>query len=84
MQVQCNVFQGATSEVALTAAGGLRKLPGLTEYYEDAALVHPSISSFSNKMKKVDVFCISFHYVDLFLPSFFALTEIKLSNGVLI
>ncbi|KAF3446424.1 hypothetical protein FNV43_RR11603 [Rhamnella rubrinervis] len=37
--VQCNVFKGATGEVALTAAGGLRQLPGLTETYENAALV---------------------------------------------
>ncbi|XXG45804.1 hypothetical protein AAC387_Pa02g0789 [Persea americana] len=37
--VQCNVFQGAIGEVALTAAGGLRKLPGFTENYEDAALI---------------------------------------------
>lgn len=38
-QVQCNVFEGATGEVALTAAGGLRQLPGLTENFENAALV---------------------------------------------
>lgn len=35
--VQCNVFQGATGEVALTAAGGLRVLPG--GRVENAALV---------------------------------------------
>ncbi|XP_047325739.1 tocopherol cyclase, chloroplastic isoform X2 [Impatiens glandulifera] len=35
--VQCNVFEGASGEVALTAAGGLRQLPGDT--YENAALV---------------------------------------------
>lgn len=40
MQVQCNVFEGASGEVALTAAGGLRRLPGLTETYENAALVY--------------------------------------------
>lgn len=37
--VQCNVFEGASGEVALTAAGGLRELPGLTETYENAALI---------------------------------------------
>ncbi|XP_042469539.1 tocopherol cyclase, chloroplastic-like isoform X2 [Zingiber officinale] len=37
--VQCNVFKGASGEVALTAAGGLRKLPGFTENFENAALV---------------------------------------------
>ena len=39
LQVQCNVFTGTTGEVALTAGGGLRQLPGLTETYENAALV---------------------------------------------
>lgn len=38
-QVQCNVFEGASGEVALTAAGGLRQIPGLIETYENAALV---------------------------------------------
>ncbi|XP_075508295.1 putative tocopherol cyclase, chloroplastic [Primulina tabacum] len=37
--VQCNVFEGATGEVALTAAGGLRQLPGLSETFENAALI---------------------------------------------
>ncbi|TQE02629.1 hypothetical protein C1H46_011785 [Malus baccata] len=37
--VQCNVFEGATGEVALTSGGGLRRLPGLTETFENAALV---------------------------------------------
>nr|XP_018686198.1 PREDICTED: probable tocopherol cyclase, chloroplastic isoform X2 [Musa acuminata subsp. malaccensis] len=37
--VQCNVFEGASGEVALTAAGGLRKLPGLIDNYENAALI---------------------------------------------
>ncbi|KAH0453104.1 hypothetical protein IEQ34_017428 [Dendrobium chrysotoxum] len=37
--VQCNVFKGASGEVALTAAGGLRKLAGLADNYENAALV---------------------------------------------
>lgn len=39
LQVQCNVFEGAGGEVALTAAGGLRQLPGFTENFENAALV---------------------------------------------
>lgn len=39
MQVQCNVFEGASGEVALTAAGGLRQIPGITETFENAALV---------------------------------------------
>ncbi|KAJ6795620.1 putative tocopherol cyclase, chloroplastic [Iris pallida] len=37
--VQCNVFEGVSGEVALTAAGGLRKLPGVTEYFESPALI---------------------------------------------
>ncbi|GAA0139467.1 hypothetical protein LIER_01002 [Lithospermum erythrorhizon] len=37
--VQCNVFEGAGGEVTLTAAGGLRELPGLSETYENAALI---------------------------------------------
>ncbi|XP_024023854.1 tocopherol cyclase, chloroplastic [Morus notabilis] len=37
--VQSNVFEGATGEVALTAAGGYRQIPGLTETFENAALV---------------------------------------------
>ncbi|KAJ4708057.1 Tocopherol cyclase [Melia azedarach] len=36
--VQCNVFEGAVGEVALTAAGGLRQLPGL-DSFENAALI---------------------------------------------
>ncbi|KAL5698481.1 tocopherol cyclase [Ranunculus cassubicifolius] len=36
--VQCNKFEGADGEVALTAAGGLRELPGLN-IYENAALI---------------------------------------------
>ncbi|GMH10804.1 hypothetical protein Nepgr_012645 [Nepenthes gracilis] len=35
--IQCNVFEGASGEVALTAAGGLRQLP--RENFENAALV---------------------------------------------
>ncbi|GAB4837245.1 Tocopherol cyclase, chloroplastic, variant 2 [Ancistrocladus abbreviatus] len=35
--VQCNVFEGASAEVALTAAGGLRGLPGGN--FENAALI---------------------------------------------
>ncbi|KAK4419970.1 putative tocopherol cyclase, chloroplastic [Sesamum alatum] len=37
--VQCNVFEGASGEVALTAAGGLRQVPGLSETFENAALI---------------------------------------------
>ncbi|KAL8522047.1 hypothetical protein ACS0TY_012264 [Phlomoides rotata] len=37
--VQCNVFEGADGEVALTAGGGLRQLPGLSETFENAALI---------------------------------------------
>ncbi|KAK4798587.1 hypothetical protein SAY86_030913 [Trapa natans] len=37
--VQCNVFEGANGDVALTAAGGLRQIPGLSETFENAALV---------------------------------------------
>ncbi|XP_058074300.1 probable tocopherol cyclase, chloroplastic isoform X1 [Magnolia sinica] len=37
--VQCNVFQGATGEVALTSGGGLRKLSGLTDNYEEVAMI---------------------------------------------
>ncbi|KAK6927373.1 Tocopherol cyclase [Dillenia turbinata] len=37
--VQCNVFEGANGDIALTAAGGLRQLPGLTETFETAALI---------------------------------------------
>lgn len=39
LQVQCNVFEGADGEVTLTAAGGLRQIPGLIEMFENAALV---------------------------------------------
>ncbi|KAF8393395.1 hypothetical protein HHK36_021638 [Tetracentron sinense] len=37
--VQCNSFQGASGEVSLTAVGGLRELPGVTDNFENAALV---------------------------------------------
>lgn len=37
--VQCNVFEGASGEVALTSGGGLRKLSGLADNYESAALI---------------------------------------------
>ncbi|MQL83371.1 hypothetical protein Taro_015864, partial [Colocasia esculenta] len=37
--VQCNVFEGGSGEIALTAGGGLRKLPGLSDIYESVALV---------------------------------------------
>ncbi|KAK9098929.1 hypothetical protein Syun_025974 [Stephania yunnanensis] len=36
--VQCNAFQDSDGEVALTAAGGLRELPGLNTF-ENAALI---------------------------------------------
>ncbi|PIA42636.1 hypothetical protein AQUCO_02000228v1 [Aquilegia coerulea] len=36
--VQCNNFEGADGEIALTAAGGLRELPGLKSF-ENAALI---------------------------------------------
>ncbi|KAF5198433.1 Tocopherol cyclase protein [Thalictrum thalictroides] len=36
--VQCNNFEGADGEIALTAAGGLRELPGLNSF-ENAALI---------------------------------------------
>ncbi|KAL6006181.1 tocopherol cyclase [Asimina triloba] len=39
LQVQCNVFKGAEGEVSLTAGGGLRKLSGLTDYFEEVAMV---------------------------------------------
>ncbi|GJN19570.1 hypothetical protein PR202_gb06859 [Eleusine coracana subsp. coracana] len=38
MKIQCNVFSGASGEVALTAAGGLRKI-GLGETYESPSLI---------------------------------------------
>jgi len=37
--VQCNVFDGFSAEVALTAGGGRRGLPLLKDTYEDVALV---------------------------------------------
>lgn len=48
LQIQCNVFEGANGEVALTAAGGLRQLPGLTETFENAALVSTVYSVMSS------------------------------------
>lgn len=58
LQVQCNAFEGADGEVSLTAAGGLRKIPGLTEVFENAALVlfHPAFHLF--------LLLISFIYVE--------------------
>lgn len=38
-QIQCNVFEGTSSDVALTAAGGLRQLSGLSEGFESPSLV---------------------------------------------
>ncbi|KAM7490423.1 hypothetical protein LguiA_033344 [Lonicera macranthoides] len=47
--VQCNVFEGASGEVALTAAGGRRQLPGPSEIFENAAMESISIlGSFNN------------------------------------
>lgn len=37
--VQCNVFDGVEGQVTVTAAGGLRKLPGLADTYETPALI---------------------------------------------
>ncbi|XP_078428187.1 tocopherol cyclase, chloroplast / vitamin E deficient 1 (VTE1) / sucrose export defective 1 (SXD1) [Wolffia australiana] len=37
--VQCNVFEGANGQVALTAGGGLRKVPGLVDIYESVAMI---------------------------------------------
>ncbi|XP_038985009.1 tocopherol cyclase, chloroplastic [Phoenix dactylifera] len=37
--VQCNVFEGASGAVALTAAGGMRKLSGLADNFENVALI---------------------------------------------
>lgn len=45
VQVQCNVFEGASGEVALTAGGGLRQLPGLSDTFENAALVQSFMGS---------------------------------------
>ncbi|MBA0604156.1 hypothetical protein Godav_016835 [Gossypium davidsonii] len=36
---QCNVFEGASGKISLTTAGGLRQLPGLTETFENTALI---------------------------------------------
>lgn len=37
--MQCNVFDGFSGEVALTAGGGRRALPLLKDTFEDVALV---------------------------------------------
>ncbi|OIW21068.1 hypothetical protein TanjilG_28514 [Lupinus angustifolius] len=37
--VQCNVFEGGSGEIALTVGGGLRQIPGITETFENAALI---------------------------------------------
>lgn len=39
--MQCSVFEDAIGDVALTAGGGLRQLPGLSQTFENAALVLP-------------------------------------------
>lgn len=46
-QVQCNVFQGADGEVALTAGGGKRKIIGLASTSENVALVCQTEFDFS-------------------------------------
>jgi len=38
IQIQCNVFSGASGEVSLTAAGGLRKI-GVGDTYESPSLI---------------------------------------------
>lgn len=40
LQLQCNVFEGTSGEVTLTATGGVRQLPGPagSEIQENAAL----------------------------------------------
>jgi hypothetical protein len=38
-QVQCNVFEGVSGEVALTAGGGRRGLPALPGSFENVAMV---------------------------------------------
>lgn len=44
--MQCNVFDGFSGEVALTAGGGRRGLPLLKDTYEDVALVnHPTVNN---------------------------------------
>jgi hypothetical protein len=44
--VQCNVFDGFSGEVALTAGGGRRGLPLLKDTYEDVALVNfPTVNN---------------------------------------
>lgn len=53
MQVQCNVFEGASGEVALTAAGGLRQIPGITETFENAALVLLNLWEYRIKGDKI-------------------------------
>lgn len=41
-QVQCNVFDGVSGEVALTAGGGRRGLPFVPGRFEEVAMVcHP-------------------------------------------
>lgn len=59
LQVQGNVFKGTTGEVALTAAGGLRQLPGLSETFENAALV---------KILDFSVFLVNI-YLKYYLPN---------------
>ena len=58
LQVQSNVFKGATGEVALTVAGGLRQLPGVTETFENAALVKFLTYSLPGFSKKISNPCL--------------------------
>lgn len=58
VQVQCNVFEGASGEVCLTAGGGLRQLPGLSDIFENAALV----SSFILWVQLIFSLIFSFSY----------------------
>lgn len=58
VQVQCNVFEGASGEVSLTAGGGLRQLPGLSDTFENAALV----SSFILWVQLIFSLVFSFSY----------------------
>ncbi|KAK4364902.1 hypothetical protein RND71_016260 [Anisodus tanguticus] len=44
VKVQCSVFEGAIGDVALTSGGGLRRLPGLSETFESAALMTKEIA----------------------------------------
>lgn len=55
-QVQCNVFDGFSGEVALTAGGGRRGLPLLKDTYEDVAMVSLNFAVPKNKVVAVFLF----------------------------